>query len=247
MDLAQRFFPGTDPIGKGLRVGPHTYEVVGVGKPQGTVFGQSLDSYVWIPLGTYAKTWLRGGDSIFILVQAVGPERMEDAQDEVRSLMRARRHLGFSEDDNFGIIAPSSITSLWERLTANIFQVAVGLTSVFLVVGGIVIMNIMLASVVERTREIGIRKALGALRRHIIMQFLVESAVLSAMGGIIGVGVAMGIAGLVRAVFEFPVVTPLYAVVLALSVSTGVGLFFGIYPARRAARLDPIEALRQEV
>jgi putative ABC transport system permease protein len=161
-------------------------------------------------------------------------------------LLRARHHLPYSAPDDFGIIGSASITSLWEQLTSTLFHMAVGLTSVFLVVGGIVIMNIMLASVTERTREIGIRRSLGARRRHIVLQFLTESAVLAAIGGLAGIGLALGIEQIVRATLSLPLRTPLSAVILALSLSTSVGLFFGIYPAVRAARLDPIEALRAE-
>ena len=132
-DLVNRFFPGVDPIGKTLRVGPQTCEVVGVAKTMGSVFGQSRDNFIFLPLGTYMKTWFRPGDSLFILVQAIGPEYMDDAADEVRVLLRARRHVSYSQPDNFGVIMPSSITGLFERLTGNIFAVAVGLTSIFLV------------------------------------------------------------------------------------------------------------------
>jgi putative ABC transport system permease protein len=245
-DIISRFFSNTDPIGKAIRVGNQVYTIVGVARPRGSVFGQSQDNFVVIPMGAYLKSWMGPRTSIFVLIQAVRPDLMEAAQDEARAMMRARRHLPYKDDDNFGIVAPTSITSLWERLTGNIFAIAVGLTSVFMVVGGIVIMNIMLASVVERTREIGIRKSLGARRRHIVMQFLAESAALSATGGLIGVLVAVGITALVKST-GFPMLTPIHAVVIALMLSTGVGLFFGIYPAVRASRLDPIEALRYEV
>ena len=245
-EVSNRFFTGVDPVGKSLRLGSQTCEVIGVGRGQGTVLGQSRDNYVHIPMGSYMKSWLRGGDSIFLLVQAPSPELMPATEDEARTMMRARRHLSYNAPDNFGVIAPSTITGLWERLTSRIFAIAVGLTSIFLVVGGIVIMNIMLASVVERTREIGIRKALGARRRHIVMQFLVEAMTLTAMGGLVGILLAIGVSALVR-VAGLPAQTPVHAVVLALALSTSVGLFFGIYPAVRASRLDPIEALRQEV
>ena len=245
-DVISRFFPTSDPIGKLLRVGNHVYTVVGVAKARGTVFGQSQDNFVVIPMGAYLKSWMGPRTSIFVLVQARRPDLMEASQDEARAMMRARRHLPYKDDDNFGLVAPTSITGLWERLTGNIFAIAVGLTSVFMVVGGIVIMNIMLASVVERTREIGIRKSLGARRRHIVMQFLAESAALSATGGLLGVLAAVGIAAVVKTT-GFPIETPARAVVLALMLSTSVGLFFGIYPAVRASRLDPIEALRFEV
>jgi len=245
-DVANRFFANVDPIGKTVRVGPQVYHVVGVGKPLGTVFGQSRDGYVLIPLGTYLKTWFTPNESLNFLVQAKNPELIEAAQDEARTILRGRRHLRYNDPDNFGIIASSSITGLWERLTGNIFMIAVGLTSVFLVVGGIVIMNIMLASVVERTHEIGIRKSLGAKRRHIVMQFLVEAVVLAALGGALGIAIAMGLGALITATTPMPIVTPLSAVIIALTLSTSVGLFFGIYPAVRASRLDPIEALRAE-
>ena len=245
-DVVDRFFVGTDPLGKALRVGSQTYEVVGVAKKRGSVFGQSQDNLVFIPFGAYLKAYNSPRLSIFILVQAPTPESMDAVQDEVRVLMRARRHLPYKDDDNFGVIAPNSITNLWQEITGNIFAIAVGLTSIFMLVGGIVIMNIMLASVVERTREIGIRKSLGARRRHIVMQFLVESAMLAAIGGAIGVAGATALGALVTMTTPMPIVTPLRAVVLALLLSTSVGLFFGIFPAVRASRLDPIEALRFE-
>ena len=171
---------------------------------------------------------------------------MEASQDEARAMMRARRKVGYKDGDNFGLVAPTAITGLFDDLMGNIFSIAEGLTSVFMVVGGIVIMNIMLASVTERTREIGIRKSLGARRRHIVMQFLVESAIMAAVGGAVGISVAAGLGMLVTASTGFPIVTPLWAVLVALTLSTSVGLFFGIYPAVRASRLDPIEALRSE-
>jgi putative ABC transport system permease protein len=245
-DVAERFFANVDAIGKSIRAGPQVYEVVGVAQAIGSVFGQSQDNFVLIPFGTYLKTWHAPDASIGIFVQARSADLMEAAQDEVRLLLRARRHIGYADPDNFGVISPASITGLWQRLTRNIFAIAVGLTSVFLVVGGIVIMNIMLASVTERTREIGIRKSLGARRRHIISQFLVESAVLAALGGVIGIAVALGIGQVVRALTPIPITTPARAILTALTLSTVVGLFFGIYPAVRASRLDPIEALRAE-
>ncbi len=245
-DVAKRFFSTSDPIGKTLRAGSQVYEVVGVADAIGSVFGISQDNFLIIPFHTYEKTWHTPSESILIFVQAASPELMDQAQDEARMLLRAKHHQAYNDPDNFGIIAPSSITGLWEQLTGNIFALAVWLTSVFLVVGGIVIMNIMLASVTERTREIGIRKSLGARRRHILMQFLAESAVLALVGGVVGIGLALGIGAAVRALTPMPITTPMRAIVLALSLSTGVGLFFGIYPAMRAAKLDPIEALRAE-
>ena len=245
-DVTQRFFPGSDPIGKTLRVGPNTYIIIGVAKAQGSVCGQSLDNFVMIPLSAFMKSWANPNESLRVFIQARSPELVLEAQDEARVIMRTRRHLKYNDEDNFGVVDSGTFKGLWEQLTGNLFAIAVWLSSVFMVVGGIVIMNIMLASVVERTREIGIRKSLGAKRRHIIMQFLAESAVLSGTGGLIGVVLAMLISAVVKTT-GFPIQTPMSAVVTALALSTAVGLFFGIYPAVRASRLDPIEALRFEV
>jgi putative ABC transport system permease protein len=245
-DVAKKFFPNVDPVGKTIRAGTHTYEVVGVAEPIGSAFGQSQDNYMLIPLVTYYKEWHTQQDWLAIFVQAQNTEMMSASQDEARMLMRAYRHLGYNAKDNFAILGSDSIMALWKQLTGNLFGVAVALTAVFLVVGGIVIMNIMLASVTERTREIGIRRSLGARKKHILLQFMTESAVLSAVGGIIGILLAYGLVALGRSATSIPMRTPLSAVILSLSVSTGVGLFFGIYPAMRAARLDPIEALRSD-
>ena len=160
--------------------------------------------------------------------------------------MRAMRHLGPKAEDNFAIFGSASIMSLWEQITGNLFFMATALTSVFLVVGGIVIMNIMLASVTERTREIGLRRSLGARKKHIVLQFLTESAVLSLVGGLMGLVLAYGVVSLAKALTPIPMQTPISAVIISLALSLSVGLFFGIYPATRAAKLDPIEALRAE-
>lgn len=245
-DIATKFFPGVDPVGKDIRAGPKQYQVVGVAKAQGSIFGQSQDNFILIPLGTYRKEWLAPQDSITMFIQAFSPDGMPAAEDEARVILRSRRHLRYQDEDNFAFIEPSAITGLWNRITGNAFGIAVWVTSVFLVVGGIVIMNIMLASVTERTREIGLRKSLGARRRHIMMQFMVESSMLAMSGGALGIAIALGVSGLVRALTPIPITTSLFSIVISLLLSTAVGLFFGIYPASRAAKLDPIEALRAE-
>jgi putative ABC transport system permease protein len=171
---------------------------------------------------------------------------LQEAQDEIRTLIRAHRHLAPGKDENFGIQSSDSLVSTWDQLTGAIASAAVGVVSVFMVVGGVVIMNIMLAVVSERTREIGVRKSVGARRSDILNQFLVESSMLAGIGGLIGVAIAWLVAVAVRNFTPVPMEVPPGAVVIAVSLSAIVGLFFGIYPARRAARLDPIVALRAE-
>jgi putative ABC transport system permease protein len=245
-DVQKKFFSNVDPIGKMIRAGTHSYEVIGVAAVIGSAFGQSQDNFMFIPLGTYSKEWGTQRDSLVLFIQAQNAEVMEASEDEARMLLRAWRHTSWDAPDSFGIIGSDSIMGLWKSLTGNLFMVAVGLTAVFLVVGGIVIMNIMLASVTERTREIGLRRSLGARKHHIVLQFVTESAVLAAMGGLMGISLAYLLVAAGRAATSIPMRTPLGAVILALSVSTAVGLFFGIYPAMRAAKLDPIEALRAD-
>ena len=245
-DVSKRFFANVDPVGKTVRAGSHSYEVVGVAQAIGSAFGQSQDNFILIPLGTYLKEWHTQKSSMTLFVQAPSTELIQASEDEARMLLRAWRHVPYSAADNFGILGSDSIMALWQQLTGNLAFMATALVSVFLVVGGIVIMNIMLASVTERTREIGIRRALGARKKHILLQFVAESAVLSTTGGIMGVAAAYLIVFLVRTLFSFPMATPLSAVIISLLVSTAVGLFFGIYPATRAAKLDPIEALRAD-
>jgi putative ABC transport system permease protein len=245
-DLVQKFFPNVDPIGKTIRVQTHTYEVIGVAVPLGSAFGQSQDNYMIMPISTWRKGWHTQNDWITIFVQAPSQELMQASEDEARMYVRAWRHLPNDAPDNFAILGSDSIMALWHELTGNLAVVAMALVSIFLVVGGIVIMNIMLASVTERTREIGLRRALGARKKHILLQFVTESSVLAAVGGIIGIIGAYAIVFFVNKVLAFPMETPLTAVILSLCLATGVGLFFGIFPAMRAAKLDPIEALRAE-
>jgi putative ABC transport system permease protein len=241
-DIRTRFFENKDPIGKTIAIEGNPYEVIGCAKALGSVFGNSQDNFVMIPIESYFKTY-GSRNGIRLIAKAVDQERLMEAQDESRVLLRSFRHLGPGQDDNFSVFASDTIVGLWQRLTSAIAGMAVGIVSVFMVVGGIVIMNIMLAVVTERTHEIGIRKSLGARRRDILNQYLVESSVLSATGGFIGVTLAWLIAVLVRSVTPVPMALPWSSIFIGVGLSATVGLFFGIYPARRAARLDPIVAL----
>lgn len=244
-DINGRFFADRDPIGKTIQVDGSQYQVVGVAKALGSVFGQSQDNFVMVPIDSYFKRY-GSRQGMRLIAKAIDQQHLMEAEDESRMLLRAFRHLRPNQDDTFSILSSDTFVSLWQRLTAAIAATAVGVVSVFMVVGGIVIMNIMLAAVTERTQEIGIRKSLGARRRDILNQFLVEAATLSATGGLMGVIIAWSLAVLIRKATPVPMVLPWSSVVLGVGLSAVVGLFFGIYPARQASKLDPIEALRVE-
>ncbi len=244
-DVADKFFPGGNAVGQTLRAEGIPFQVVGVAKAKGSVFGQSQDNFVIIPAETYFKTWGARNGMDYAGV-AIDHAHLLQAQDETRSLIRAYRHLGPKDDDTFSMVNSDSLVDFWNQLTGAIAAAAVGVVSVFMVVGGVVIMNIMLAVVTERTHEIGIRKSVGARRQDILNQFLVESSMLAGIGGLMGVTLAWLVAVLVRSLTPVPMSVPLSAVVIGVALSATVGLFFGIYPAQRAARLDPIEALRVE-
>jgi putative ABC transport system permease protein len=244
-DLKDKFFAGATAVGKTITAGGIPFQVIGVAKAKGSVFGQSQDNFLVIPVETYFKTWGSRSGMDYVGV-AIGHNELLQAQDEVRALLRAYRQQGPKEDDTFGIVTSDSLVNLWDQLTGAIAATAVAVVSVFMVVGGVVIMNIMLAVVTERTHEIGIRKSVGARRKDILNQFLVESSMLSGIGGLMGVTVAWLVAVLVRSLTPVPMSVPLTAVVIGVTLSAAVGLFFGIYPAQRAAKLDPIDALRVE-
>ena len=244
-DVAEKLFPVADPLGQTIRVDGRSYQVIGVGKALGSVFGQPRDMYVAVPLSTFLATY-GSRRSLSVSVTSAGPENYQAAIDDAQVVMRTRRKLPPNEKDNFGIITPKAINELRDKIFGTIQVAAVGVTSISLVVGGIVIMNIMLVSVSERTKEIGIRKSIGARRSDIVKQFLAESTMLSLFGGAIGISIAYLLAKLVAILTPVPTALPMVAVTFALFVSASVGLVSGVYPAWRAARLDPIEALRAE-
>jgi putative ABC transport system permease protein len=244
-DIARDLFPTVDPIDKEIKIDGRPFRIVGVAAPIGSVFGQPQDAFINVPFGTYEKMY-GSQNGLGLRVQAIDGEHMQDAVDEVRTLLRSRRHLAPDQKDNFDIITPDAINNLREKLFGTISIVAIGVTSIALVVGGIVVMNIMLVSVTERTREIGIRKSLGAKRADILRQFLAESTLLTLLGGVMGVFAAWSLSKGVTMLFYLPTTLPLMWTAIALLVSAGVGMFFGIYPAWRASKLDPIVALRAD-
>ncbi|HSS22679.1 MAG TPA: ABC transporter permease [Pyrinomonadaceae bacterium] len=244
-EVADKLFPNSSPLGQTIRVDGKPFEIVGIGKAKGSVFGQPQDMYVSIPLSTFLAVY-GSRRSINLSVTSTSPATYQEAVEEARVVMRTRRKLGPEEKDNFGIITPAAINELRDKIFGTIQVAAIGITSISLVVGGIVIMNIMLVSVTERTKEIGIRKSIGARRGDILKQFLAESTMLSLLGGAIGISIAWGLAKLVAITTSVPTALPLFAVTAALIVSGSVGLISGVYPAWRAAGLDPIEALRAE-
>lgn len=244
-DIKKNLFGDGDPIGQEFKVEGRPFTVIGVAQAKGSVFGQSQDAFVDIPIETYFQIY-GSRTGIRYAARAIDQTKLEQAKDEMRMLIRARRHERPGQDDTFSILSSDSLVGAWDQLTSAISATAVAVVSVFMVVGGVVIMNIMLAVVTERTHEIGIRKSVGARRQDILNQFLVESSMLAGMGGFVGIALAWIIALAVRSFTSVPMAVPLSAIVIGLALSTAVGLFFGIYPAQRASKLDPIEALRVE-
>ncbi|WP_420237910.1 ABC transporter permease [Telmatobacter bradus] len=249
-DIVTNVLGGADPLGKEIRVDGEPYTVIGVSETKGKMFGSSMDNWVSLPLYSFMQVYGAHGDRSTLTIYADAGSSgavMDAALDELRSIMRSQRRLGPGTPDSFNIDASATFQNMLGKILNSFGAVVAAIAAISLVIGGIVIMNIMLVSVTERTREIGVRKALGAKRHDILMQFLIESATLSAVGGVIGVLMGIALAKLATLLIAFPSAVELWSVLLSLLVSTAVGLFFGIYPAAKASALDPIAALRAEL
>ena len=248
-DLLKNLFgdaPADKAVGQQIRIDGRPFMVLGVLEPLGSIFGFSRDNVVYIPYSTYQKAY-GGRRSLIVFIQVPAAEQLEAAQDQVRTVMRNRRHPGIDrEDEGFALETQDVFLNLYGAATSNIYIVTIGVAAISLVVGGIVVMNIMLVSVTERTKEIGIRKAIGARRKDILTQFLIEAVTVTALGGAIGVGTGFGLAYVISALIGFPLLVSVASAVLGVGVSSVVGIVSGLWPAWRAAKLDPIEALRAE-
>jgi putative ABC transport system permease protein len=244
-DVADRLFGGTNPVDKVLRIAGIQFRVVGVSKKKGAAFGQPQDGFAIIPLGAYMRLF-GARQSLTLMAKPASPEVLDAAMEDATVALRVERRLKPAEPDNFGMLTSDTVLGLYAQATNGIFAVLVGIVALSLVVGGIVIMNIMLMVVSERTREIGLRKALGAKRRDIMTQVLAESITLSTFGGVVGILLGFAFAMALAALTPLPATLELWSIVLGVGITAAVGLFFGAYPAARAAALDPIEALRRE-
>lgn len=246
--VAEQLFSGADPLGKTVKISQHPHVVVGVAEKIGSILGQEQDNFVIIPLSRFFKLYgyYNTLPNITISARAISPSEIQMALDEVRLILRARRHVAYQDKDNFYMTTADTLMSLWNDINSAFFIAFLIIASLASIVGGIVIMNIMLVTVTERTREIGLRKSVGARPRDILAQFIMETLTLCLMGGVFGIGLGLAAAVLVNKYTPFPAVVQPKAVLVGLVVSTTIGLVFGIYPAQRAATLNPVEALRRE-
>jgi putative ABC transport system permease protein len=244
-DVVEKLFPSLDPLGRWIKVGNQNFQIIGTGKKIGKLLGFSQDNYVRIPITTFIKIY-GSRRSVSINIHTHSQEQMARAQEEVRTILRSWRKRSYKDPDDFAMATSETFIQFYKTATSGIYFAMIAISSIALIVGGIVIMNIMFVSVSERTKEIGIRMAVGARRRDILFQFLIESSVISAVGGIIGILLGFTVAKIVSATTSMPSSVEPSSIALAIFMSWSLGLFFGIYPANRAAKLDPVEALRSE-
>jgi putative ABC transport system permease protein len=244
-DIVEKLFPYLDPLGKWIKIGQHNFLVVGIGEKKGKLLGMSQDNYVRIPISTFHKIY-GSRRSVNINIHTSSQEQLEKAQEEVRTILRSRRHLSFNDKDDFSFASSETFIDMYRTATSSIYFAMIAISSIALLVGGIVVMNIMLVAVTERTKEIGIRMSVGARRMDILFQFLIESAAVSTTGGLIGILIGFILAKIVTAATSLPSTLDPGSIVVAIIVSGSVGIFFGIYPANKAAKLNPIDALRSE-
>jgi len=252
-EIREKLFPREDPLEKRIKLGPDQYVVVGVLEKKGKMFNDNNDNFVLMPMTSFdqhfpwVKFGVEDGDALRISVVPYRPDQMDTIIDKGRTILRTRRRIPFNKPDDFAIVTPDKLIESFRGITSGVTLAMVFIAFVSLLIGGVGVMNIMLVSVTERTREIGVRKAVGAYRRDIVLQFLTEAMTLSLLGGAIGVVVGIAVpAGVKKAFDALPAETPLWSVIVGLLVSLSVGIFFGLYPAVKASRLDPIEALRYE-
>lgn len=247
-DIVDELFPNLNPLGKEVRIGQLPFTVIGIAEPRGSLFGASQDGFVLIPLGSFSRIFGERSRSISILAQAKPNSKLslEETEEAVRVGMRQLRKLNFADGDNFSLTTAKSVQAFTNTLTGLIATITYPLTIIALFVGGIVVMNMMLASVTERTKEVGIRMAIGARRSDILTQFLFEATLLTLFGGILGLFLAASLVWIVALATKLPISLPIWAALMAIFISCLVGIVFGVLPARRAAKLDPIEALRSE-
>jgi putative ABC transport system permease protein len=245
-DIKKELFPNENPVGKWLTANDRKYRIIGVVAGMGKILGMSLDSFLTIPITTFKKYYSVGNRSLTINVKARDVESVEAAKEEVRTIMRSRRKLNFGQDDDFAIEDSQTFIEMYNNLTRTLYMAMIAVAAISMLIGGIVIMNIMLVAVTERIGEIGLRKAVGARRRDILIQFLIESSSISAVGGLIGITLGFIFAKVISALTSLPAALEPWSVAVALIMSSSIGLFFGIFPANRAAKLDPVVALRSE-
>ena len=245
-DIKDNLFPNQDPMGKDMKIGNYFFRIIGVAKKKGSFLGQSQDDYVLIPITTFQKLFKQRLFFLQIFVKTKDFPSMERAMEQCRVILRARRHVPYDKPDDFAILTPESILEFFRTFTRLALMVMGGVASISLIVGGIVIMNIMLASILERTREIGIRRAIGARQIDIMSQFIAEAVFISLVGGLIGIAAGAGISKVVGLYTHWRTLISAFSIIISFGISVSVGLIFGIYPAYTASHLNPIEALRYE-